>query len=167
MYSCYTKQNGRNGHFPSTQLGRGIDLGDIPLEFGQRVRMQYELTTIRALVIDFDQFEGGIWVGMCFKKEGQLMGRKIPYGTAGTTCWDFVYVHQDGIGEVEVIEGVNLAIEKIGVGSGSQVRTVQELQSTYEYAIDRRKEQPSPCGPGLINPDAAAERYFSLLQFLK
>ncbi len=47
----------------------------LPVKFGQILKFSFDSLTITAIVLDFNEGEGGQWIGVCFIDQNRLFSR--------------------------------------------------------------------------------------------
>lgn len=148
----------------------GISLDNIPVKFGQILQFNKDSIQLTAIVLDFDEDEGGKWIGLCFIDNNRLFGRQIPSGLINTTCLDlldFSYLHIDGLKNFNVIQTENVNKEKIGVGAISPVLNLAELDRDFKRGIAQREKEQTPCDQGLADLYPVRECYFEIEKIIK
>jgi len=143
----------------------GIDIDKIPVRFGQALKFKNDSLDLTAVILDFDEDEGGKWVGLCFIDRDKLFGRQIPKGMINTTCLDLLdltYIQIDGLHDFEIVETLNLNKNKIGIGSISTAKNLTELARDFNDGIEQRKKEQTPCNKGLTNFNPVRECYYDI-----
>lgn len=144
---------------------KGISLDNIPVKFGQILQFSNDSIQLEAIILDFDEDEGGKWIGLCFIDNNRLFGRQIPSGIINTTCLDlldFSYLQIDGLINFKVIQTMNINKTKIGIGAISPVRNLTELNRDFKHGIVQREKIQIPCGQGLTDLNPVRECYFEI-----
>ena len=145
----------------------GIETKNLKLKFGQIVTFKKENEKIRAIVLDFNKDEKGIWYGLCFFNNNKLFGRKVPNGLVDVECMkliDLTYLNEKGLGEFEIISNEKLDLTKIGIGSTGSALTYSDLLRNYSYGLKKRLQKETPCND-ILNSRAIRECYFGLSNF--
>ena len=140
-------------------------ISDLPFAFGDVVQIAEGTMMIKAIVIDFNEDEDGLWIGLCFISQNQLFGRQIPSGMVNTTCLDLLdltYIPKEALHDIEVIQSLKLDKTKIGMGSISTATKLSEIKSNFEIGITKRKKEQTPCDQGIIDTKAVRECYFNV-----
>ncbi|WP_207424599.1 hypothetical protein [Desertivirga brevis] len=144
---------------------KGIDISELPVNFGQILRFKKDNDVIDALVMDFDKDEGGIYIGLCFFYKTKLFGRQIPSGWINTQCLnllDGIYLNIDGLKQYQVISQIKVDRGKVGIGSINPISNVNELMVEYRKGIEQRKKKQTPCNEGLTDEKSVRECYFDV-----
>lgn len=99
---------------------------------------------LHAIVIDFDQDEGGIWIRMCFINDGLLFGRLIhSQGSHCSDLLDFAYLNLEGLKQYLIASNYHyLNFSKIGVGSISPASSLDGLYNFYKMGLSKRNNNP-------------------------
>jgi len=143
----------------------GIDVSNIPVKFGQVVRFKNDSIELSAAVLDFDEDEGGKWIGLCFLNNNQLFGRQIPNGMINTTCLDlldFTYLQIGGLNNYEIIQTLDISKNKVGIGARSPAANLTEILRDFKRGIEQRKKEQTPCNKGLTELNPVRECYFDI-----
>ncbi|MCT4648012.1 MAG: hypothetical protein N4A74_23690 [Carboxylicivirga sp.] len=143
----------------------GVPLDNVPVKIGQILKFKNETIELTSVVLDFDQDEGGIWIGLCLINNNKLFGRQIPSGLINTTCLDlldFSYLQLDGLKDYTVIDSINVKKNAVGIGSVSPVLDLVELKRNFDSGIKQRKKIQTPCEDVFAGIDAVRECYFDL-----
>ena len=147
----------------------GIALERFPVKFGQVLKFDHENFQLKAIVLDFNEDEGGLWIGFCFINEEQLFGRQIPSGLFDPKCLnllDLTYLHVEALTHYEVVETLAVNKSKVGIGSQSPAKDLSRLKISYDQGIEQRKKEQIPFDQGLMDLDPVRECYFDL-QYIK
>jgi hypothetical protein len=148
----------------------GIDTARIDFKFGDIVRLNLQEEYVDAVVLDFSQDETGIWIGFCFLYNGKLFGRQIPSGFLNRECvdlLDIVYVQQDFLTTEMIIDNLQPDINTIRLGAITAANNYSDLINAFNYGLEQRKKEPTPCDKGLTSPNSVRERYFEIVMIKK
>ncbi|MBE0664024.1 MAG: hypothetical protein IH597_16330 [Bacteroidales bacterium] len=143
----------------------GIDTAKIDFKFGDRIRLNLQDEYIDAVVLDFSQDETGLWIGFCFINDGKLFGRQIPSGLLNRECvdlFDIVYVKQEFLTTETIVDNLHIDINAIRIGAISTMNNYSDLISAFNYGLEQREKEPTPCNKGLASPNSIRERYFEI-----
>ncbi|QSE98069.1 hypothetical protein [Fulvivirga lutea] len=135
---------------------------ELALSFGQLVTIE---SKINAVVVDVSKDEGGIWYGLCFYTDKGLFGRQIPNGMVFTTCTDMVdltYLNESSLDIVQKGEILSISCFPYKIGSNTPAENKEDVIRSFEYGINRRKLQQTPCDEGIFDLNTVRECYFTL-----
>jgi len=146
---------------------KSIETKDLPLQFGDIISFNINDTLVKAIILDFDKDEGGVWFGMCFLNENKLFGRQIPSGFNGdcVDLLDYAYLNQKALGDFEKITTENIDLNKIAVGSFSPVSNYKNLLRDYTWGLKQRTKKQTPCNKDVLGINSVRECYFDLDNF--
>lgn len=142
-----------------------VDIESIPVKFGQVLKLKNDSIPMNAIVIDFNEDEGGIWIGLCFIYNKRLFGRQITNGLSDSGCLDLLdlaYIQRKELHDFTVLETLELDKSKIGIGAIAPVANLSELKQYFQYGIEKRKKKRTPCDEGLTDLNPVRERYFEI-----
>lgn len=148
----------------------GIETDNLPVEFGQILNFETRNGNISAVVIDFDNDEDGVWIGLCFINSGELFGRQIPNAAKNMECLDLLdltYLSVEGLSNYSEKGRLSLDRSKIGVGSRSSANDLSVLESNFNRGLEQRRKQQTPCDQGLFDEHVVRECYFKLDKIVK
>ncbi len=140
------------------------------LQFGQLIKFEIDNQEVKAIVLDFDQDDEGIWYGMCFLNQNKLFGRQIPSGLINTTCVDLLdltYLHNKALKSYEVVEQYDIDTIQVGIGSLTPVKDHIELLRDYKAGLEQRNKVQTPCNEDISGLNPVRECYFELKKVLK
>lgn len=143
----------------------GVSIDDIPVKFGQVLQFSNDTIQLKAIVLDFDEDEGGKWVGLCFIHNNQLFGRQIPGGMMNTTCLDIMdltYIQTEALNDYIVIEAISVNKNKLGIGMRSPATSTSEIIRDYQRGIEQRKKEQTPCDKIQTDLNPVRECYFDI-----
>ena len=143
----------------------GLDIESFPVKFGQVLKFDNDSTKITAIVLDFSEDEGGQWIGVTFIDQNRLFGRQIPSGMINTKCLDLLdltYIQRDALTDYEIVETIMVNKSKIGIGSQSPATSFSEIKRDFEWGIEQRKKEETPCDKGLTDLNPVRECYFDI-----
>ncbi len=165
--SCNTRTSSLSETVPPSMQPdwTGISVDDIPVEFGQVLKFENDSIVFTAVVLDFNQDEGGKWIGLCFVDNNRLFGRQIPNGIVNTICLDlldFSYLQIDGLSDFQIVETLKIDKNKVGIGLISPVLNLVELNRDYNYGIEQRKKEQTPYDKRLTDLNPVRECYFNI-----
>lgn len=143
----------------------GLDIDSFPVKFGQILKFDKDSIEMYALVLDFGEDEGGLWIGVSFIDQNRLFGRQIPNGMIKTKCLDLLdmtYIKKDALTDYEVVETIEVNKTKIGIGSQSPVTSFSEIKRDFDKGIEERKKEQTPCDKGLTDLNPVRECYFDI-----
>ena len=141
---------------------------NLRLQFGDLIKIKN--TEFRGVVCDVSKGEGGIWFGIIFmSNEKKLFSRSIPNGLSDDciNLFDFTYLNEKGLHEIEKIESIKVNFEKIGIGARSAAINREELIRDFETGIKNRNEIETPCEQKIKFLEPVNENYRDLNQILK
>ena len=165
--SCHNMTSNSSDSIPEMMQPNWTEINEesIPVKFGQIIKISTDSITLSAIVLDFNQDEGGQWIGVCFIDQNRLFGRQIPNGMINTTCLDlldFTYIHKSAFVDFEVIETIKINKAKVGIGSRSPATNISEITRNYKRGIEQRKKEQTPCNKGLTDLYPVRECYFDI-----
>lgn len=165
--SCSSeKHNDSNFNIPEMfkTIHNEIHINDLQFKCGDIIEFNVENQTIKSIIIDVKSDEMGKWIGLCFMKDGNLFGRKIPDGISGNCIelLDLTYLNEKGFVDYKIRSNEKLNFNKIGVGSDSPVLHVKDVYRDYKRGIDERKKKESSCDEKFRNLYPVNECYISL-----
>jgi hypothetical protein len=143
----------------------GLEIESFPLKFGQILDFVNETTEIKAVVLDFSEDEGGQWIGASFIDQNRLFGRQIPSGMISTRCLDLLdltYIKMDALIDYEVVEIIAVNKSKVGIGAQSTATNFSEIKRDFDWGIEQRKKEQTPCDKGLTDLNPVRECYFDI-----
>lgn len=147
----------------------GINIDELPLKFGQIITLGNDSINLKAVVLDFNEDEGGKWIGICFIHQNQLFGRQIPNGIPNglfnTTCLDLldlIYLQENALVDYEIIEKIEVKKENIGIGANSSATNLDDLIQSFNWGIKQRQKVQTPCDEGLLDHNSIRECYFDI-----
>jgi hypothetical protein len=143
----------------------GLDIDSFPVKFGQILKFDNDSAEIKAIVLDFSEDEGGQWIGVTFIDQNRLFGRQIPSGLINTKCLDLLdltYIQRDALIDFEVLETIAVNKTKVGIGSQSPATNFSEIIRDFDWGIQQRKKEQTPCDKGLTDLNPVRERYFDI-----
>ena len=157
----------QDGGIPTNMrpVWKEIPVEDLPVKFGQLIAFKDDNIKLSALVLDFDEDEGGIWIGLCLIHEDSLFGRQIPSGLTGNNCLDLMdlsYLHLSGMKNFKILKQLNINKTQVGLGAISPVRNLIELERDYRSGISRRGMEQTPCDKKLTGANPVYECYFEV-----
>lgn len=143
----------------------GIGIERLPVKFGQIIKINTDSVGLSAVVLDFDHDEGGHWIGVCFIDQNRLFGRQIPSGMINTKCLDLLdltYIQIDALTDYEVLETIEVDRTQVGIGSISPVTNVSEILWDFEWGMEQRGKEQTPCDKGLLDLNPVRECFFDI-----
>ena len=146
---------------------KGLNLENFSLEFGEEIEL--ESHKIRGVVLDFSKDEGGKWYGVCFLNKENLFGRQIPSGFSKDCIdlLDFTFIHQSIIDSLKRNGKRKIDINKVGIGSIDAAKEIEEIIISYNYGIEQRNKEQTPCGKNIMNLNPVNECYFQIAKIEK
>jgi len=164
---CYNMTSNSTESIPEMMQPNwtGIDIENLPVKFGQIIKFDNDSLTLNAIVLDFSEDEGGQWIGICFIDSNRLFGRQIPNGMINTTCLDLLdltYIQKDSLLDYEIVETVRVNKTKIGIGSQSTATNFDEIKRDFNWGIEQRKKEQTPCDEEITALNPVRECYFDL-----
>ena len=147
----------------STNFGK-IDDKNLNLKFGDLVIFEIYNQKINAIILDIKLEENEYWFGLCFIKNNQLFGRRIPQGFGGECIelFDITYLNEKGLNNFKLINNLEINYDKVGIGSDSPVINYDEILRDYERGLENRKKSETPCKEKLKMLDPINERYIGI-----
>lgn len=143
----------------------GIDIESFPVKFGQILKFNSDSVEMTAVVLDFNEDEGGQWIGVSFIDQNRLFGRQIPSGMINKNCLDLLdltYIHRDALIDFEVLETIAVNKTKVGIGSQSPASNFSKIKRDFDKGIEQRKKEQTPCDKGLTELNPVRECYFDI-----
>ena len=124
-----------------------IDISNQPIKFGQVVQFQLQSDSFKAVLLDYDQDENGIWLGFCFLSENNLFARRIPSGQINDCIrlYDLSYLNQVGLKSFKIIDQILIDTNEVGIGSISPCMDIDEFHNQYLLGIALREKEETPC----------------------
>lgn len=167
VLSCNSeKHNDSNFNIPDifkTNYDK-IKVTDLKFKYGDIVEFNFENKTIKSIIVDVQNDKMGNWIGLCFIKDGNLFGRKIPDGISGNCIelLDVTYLNEKGFSDYKIISNEKLNFSKIGIGSDSPALYVKDVFRDYKRGIEERKKREASCDEKFRNLNPVNECYFSV-----
>ncbi len=142
-----------------------LDIESFPVKFGQILKFDNDSAEITAIVLDFSDDEGGEWIGVSFIDQNRLFGRQIPNGLNNMKCLDLLdltYIQRAALIDFEVLETISVNKAKIGIGGRSPATNFIEIKRNYNWGIEQRKKEQTPCDKALTELNPVNECYFEI-----
>ena len=145
----------------------GLNHENFALELGEEIELESD--KIKGVVLDFSEDEGGKWYGICFLNKKKLFGRQIPSGFSKDCIdlLDFTFLHQTIINSLKRNGKREIDINKIGKGSIDTAKGIDEIIRSYNYGIEQRNKEQTPCDENLMKLNPVNECYFEIEKILK
>lgn len=143
----------------------GLEIESFPVKFGQILKFDNDSAHFKAIVLDFSEDEGGQWIGVSFIDQNRLFGRQIPSGMINTKCLDLLdltYIKKDALIDYDVVESIAVNKTKVGIGSQSPATNFSEIKRDFDWGIQQRKKEQTPCDKGLTDLNPVRECYFDI-----
>ena len=143
----------------------GIEVNTLAVKFGQVLKFDNDSIDLTAIVLDFNEDEGGQWIGVCFIDRDRLFGRRIPNGMNSGKCIDLLdltYIRKDALIGYQIIGMIPVNRTKVGIGSQSPVVDPDGIIRDFVRGMARRKERQTPCDKGLLDPASVRECYLDI-----
>ncbi|WP_196894765.1 hypothetical protein [Aureivirga marina] len=163
IISCNKSKNAQNIPVNMQPEWQNIESNKMPLKFGQIIEI--ENIEIKSIVLDYNEDESGVWIGLCPINENKLFGRQIPQNLINSTCLDlldFVYIQIKDLKNYKKIELLDIDINKVGIGNIYPISNEYELKDFFNSGIEERKKEQTPCNEGLTGLNPVRECYFDL-----
>lgn len=140
------------------------DINNLAFKYGDIIEFNVENQTIKSIIVDVKSDEMGKWIGLCFMKDGNLFGRKIPDGISGNCIelLDLTYLNEKGFVDCKITSNEKLNFNKIGIGADSPALHTKDVYRDYKRGIDERKKKESSCAEKFSNLYPINECYFSI-----
>lgn len=165
--SCNSRNQNINDSGLMSPEWKDVDTKSLPVMFGDIIRFKINNTVVKAIILDFDKDEGGIWIGMCFIKGNKLFGRQIPSGYNGN-CMDLLdctYLNTTALKSFEKIKTEKIDIRKISIGSNSPATNLSDILRDYSEGLKLRTKKQTPCNKDIFDRNVVRECYFDLDKF--
>jgi len=169
MLSCSSeKHNDSNFNIPDifkTNYDK-MKVTDLKFKYGDIVEFNFENKTIKSIIVDVKKDEMGNWIGLCFIKDGNLFGRKIPDGISGNCIelLDLTYLNERGFTDYKITSNEKLNFNKIGIGSNNSELNEKDVYRDYKKGIKERQKKEASCDEKFRNLNPVNECYLSLDQ---
>lgn len=141
-------------------------VNDLKFKYGDVVEFNVENQVVKSIIVDVKSDEMGNWIGLCFMKNGNLFGRKIPDGISGNCIelLDINYLNEKGFSDYQITSNEKLNFNKIGIGSSGSALNVKDIFRDYKRGIEERKKREASCVEKFRNLNPVNECYFSMQQ---